>query len=52
MKKIDKLTKQIRALGFELGRAQDRGTRCEDFFGKRLAHNLLLKELNSLQKKV
>ena len=52
MTKIENLTKRIRAIGFELGRAQDRGTRCEDFFGKRLAHNLLLKELYKLQKKV
>lgn len=52
MSKIESLTKRIRALGFELGRAQDRGVSCKDFFGKKLAHNLLLKELNELQKKV
>tara|TARA_B100001250_G_C19657060_1_gene725342 strand:+ start:845 stop:1003 length:159 start_codon:yes stop_codon:yes gene_type:complete len=52
MSKVEKLNRKIRALGFELARAQSRGMRCDDFFGKKLAHSLLLKELYSIEKKV
>jgi hypothetical protein len=50
--KVDKLNKKIRKIGFELARAQTMNIKTEDYLPKRIAHNLLLSELYSIEKKV
>jgi hypothetical protein len=50
--KVDKLNKKIRKIGFELARAQAMNIKAEDYLSKKIAHDLLLSELYSIEKKV
>lgn len=46
------LQKKVREIGFNLARIEQRGLQGKDYLARRLAHNLLLKELYELEKKV
>lgn len=46
------LQKKIREIGFNLAMIEKRGLEGKDHLARKLAHNLLLKELYELEKKV
>jgi hypothetical protein len=48
---IDRLNQKIRAIGYDLARAEMRGLKSGDYFARKLAHNLLLNQLYDLEKR-
>ena len=50
--RIENIRNKVRNMGYALAQAELRGLRGEELFAKKLAHNLLLGELYSLEKRV
>lgn len=50
--RIENLRNKVRNIGYALAQAELRGLGGKELFAKKLAHNLLLGELYSLEKRV
>ena len=50
--RIENLRGKVRKIGHQLAQAELRGLRGKELFATKLAHDVLLGELNSLEKKV
>lgn len=50
--RINNLRNKVRSMGYHLAQAEMRGLKGKELFATKLAHDVLLGELNSLEKKV